>query len=188
MRLHSEWALPNIIGGNHKINREGGSQSRFEAKTAMDAPVKIPKASLPGPLSAASPRPEHGCDALTRRRRWRSCSRWPRLLCYSARLDILCQFEECSGIGYTNVCCRDFQSSPLCNSATCVFFQEQLAREKSMSMDNLRKRAGGYLDLPEMLKSFAPTWKKWCESAEAKTVREVSQRKATDQPRLSSPQ
>ena len=57
MRLHSEWALPNIIGGNQKINREGGSQSRFEAKTAMDAPVKIPEASLPGPLSAASPRP-----------------------------------------------------------------------------------------------------------------------------------
>ena len=56
MRLHSEWALPNITGGNHKINREGVSQSRFEAKTAMDAPVKIPEASLPGPLSAASPR------------------------------------------------------------------------------------------------------------------------------------
>ena len=121
MRLHSEWALPNIIGGNHKINREGGSQSRFEAKTAMDAPVEIPKASLPGPLSAASLRPEHGCDALTRRRRWRSCSRWPRLLCYSARLDILCQFEECSGIGYTNVCCRDFVHGQLAQAGWRLF-------------------------------------------------------------------
>ena len=33
------------------------SQFRFEAKAAIDAPVRIPKASFPGPLSAASPRP-----------------------------------------------------------------------------------------------------------------------------------